>query len=415
MRPAGILDPPVLPLPIPTLAARPAGLDAELERHAARFTEAFGARGGRPRLVFAPGRVNLFGGHLDYNGGPVMPTALDRGTFLALRPRADRRLVLASTFDGAGCDLDLDRLPEVRTGLWADYPIGVVKALAARAPSAPGLDVLFGGNLPVGAGLSSSASICVGTALALDLAWDLGLSVRDRVAAALTAERGFVGVQCGIMDPHAVGLAKPGHLLWLDCKDGSTEHLPIDFERLSIGIVDSGVQRQLARSEFNARVAQCAEAFRALAPHVPGATVLRDVPADVVEAHAHGLDPVILRRARHVAAEVARTFAARRALESGDLRRLGELMSATHASLRDLYECSAPELDVIAEAGAEAPGGLGARLTGAGFGGCAVLLVAAGREAEALDHVQARFAARFGRVPTAGFFRGDEGPREVHP
>ncbi|MEZ6018048.1 MAG: galactokinase [Planctomycetota bacterium] len=402
--------PPPPTQPIPTLAARPGDLEVDLRRHADAFQAVFG--GAPPRLVFAPGRVNLFGGHLDYNGGPVMPTAIDRGTFIAFRPRADRKVVMASTFDPARCEVDLDALPDERTGLWADYPLGVLRELARRAPEARGLELLFGGNLPVGAGLSSSASICVGTAFAVDRAWELGLDTQARVTAALAAERGFVGVQCGIMDPYAVGYAKPGHLLWLDCKDESFTHLPIDFERLAIGVIDSGVQRQLARSEFNDRVAQCAQAFEALAPHAPGATVMRDVPEAVVEARAHTLEPVVLRRARHVVREVERTFAARQALEAGDLVGLGARMFETHASLRDLYECSCEELDVLVDAAAEA-GCLGARLTGAGFGGCIVVLIDAGREDEALDAIQGRFDARFGRRPLAGFFRGDEGPREV--
>jgi len=405
-------------LPIPTLGQRPGELSEELARHGRTFEAWFPARatggGSAIELYFAPGRVNLFGGHLDYNGGPVMPTAIDRGTFIALRPRADGRLTLASTFDSAVCEVRLEALPDQRTGTWADYPLGVVRELAAR-PGLPaaerGLDVLFGGNLPVGAGLSSSASICVGTAFALDRTWGLGLANEDRVAAALAAEREFVGVRCGIMDPHAVGLARPGHLLWLDCKDGSYDHLPIDFERLAIGVIDSGVQRQLARSEFNTRVEQCAEVFRVLGPAVPGATVLRDVPLAVVEAHASRLEPVLLRRARHVASEVERTFAARAALETGELERLGELMLATHRSFRELYECSVLELDVLVDAAAEQSGCFGARLTGAGFGGCVVVLVRAGREDEVLEAVQARFEARFGRRPLGGFFRGDEGPR----
>lgn len=420
--PLGPMSSPTPTLPIPTLAARVGDLRQDFARHGRAFQDLFGGPtagpGSATRFVFAPGRVNLFGGHLDYNGGPVMPTAIDRGTFIAFRARRDRRVVLASTFEPARCELDLDDLPGARTGLWADYPLGVLRELAARmpakrGPSAGGLDVLFGGNLPVGAGLSSSASICVGTAHALDLAWTLGLTIQERVAAALTAERGFVGVQCGIMDPYAVGLAKPGHVLWLDCKDGTHTHLPLDFAQLSIGVVDTGVERQLARSEFNRRVDECRRAFAVLAPHAPGATVLRDVPSAVVEAHANELDAVLLRRARHVVQEVERTFAARRALETGDVRALGALMSATHVSLRDLYECSCQELDVLVAAASAQAGCLGARLTGAGFGGCIVMLVEAGREDEVLEAVQERFEARFGRRPLAGFFRGDEGPREI--
>lgn len=399
-------------LPTPGLSDDAAAPTETLaRRHAEAFDARFGA-GDDVRLFLSPGRVNLFGGHLDYNGGPVLPTAIDRGTFIALRRRSDDEVRLASVFGDATFEGSLDRLPSERTGSWFDYPLGVVRGLHGRGLT-EGFDILYGGNLPVGAGLSSSASICVGTAYALDQSFALGLSVADRVDVALDAERGFVGVQCGIMDPYAVGFARPGHVLWLDCKDRSFEHLPLDFDRLSIGVVDSGVQRALARGEFNRRVSECAEAFRILAPKVEGADVLRDITREQLDEHEHLLPDVVRRRARHVVDEVARTFDARDAFLSGDLERLGRTMTATHRSFQTNYECSCEELDVLVDAAVESPGVIGARLTGAGFGGCVVVLVAAGREEEATGGIVRAFEARYGKRPPVAFFQGDEGPRGI--
>src|SRR5687768_5899555 len=198
--------------PTPTRGSG-AELDAQLRAHGRRFREIFGGEQ-PPRLFFAPGRVNLMGAHLDYNGGPVMPMAIDRGTFIAVRERDDRRIRLRSTSEAGEFWLDLDT-PAPRRREWVDYPAGVVEQLRTRVANARGLDLLFGGNLPVGAGLSSSASICVATAFALDRTWRIGLSPLELVQCALLAEREFVGVRCGIMDPYAVGLARAGQLLWL--------------------------------------------------------------------------------------------------------------------------------------------------------------------------------------------------------
>lgn len=402
----------------PTAGGTVPSLGELLAEHAAVFRSCYGG-GEAPRLFFSPGRVNLFGGHLDYNGGPVMPTAIDRGTFVAARRRPDRLVRIASTLDRKGLEVDLDEPPESKLGRWVDYPLGVLVDLVVRARGTGvadrlgGLEIMYGGNLSVGAGLSSSASICVGTAFVLDRAWDLGLGVDERVQSALRAERGFVGVQCGIMDPYAVGHARPGHVLWLDCKDATWEHLPIDFRRLSILIADSGVTRELAAGEFNRRVDQCREAFAALGPRVPGATCLRDVPLDALERWGGGLAPLPRARAEHVLREVRRTFDARDALLAGDFARMGELMTETHRSLRDLYQVSCPELDELVDAAVACDGTLGARLTGAGFGGCTVTLVEKGAEGTVRRSIVERFERRFGRVPRVETFGGDEGPREL--
>ncbi len=396
------------------------GAAEDLARLAAEHRRAFRERfpeAPEPVVVFAPGRVNLMGAHLDYNGGPVLPTAIDRGTLVAIAGRAGPGVRFASTLEPGGFEGELGELPRERTGSWADYPLGVVRELAATLAArgepgrACGFDVLFGGNLPVGAGLSSSASICVGTAYALDRLWGLALERLELVHAALRAERGFVGVQCGIMDPYAVGLARPGHLLWLDCKDASFEHLPLDPERVAVAVADTGVRRELAAGEFNRRVAECEEAFRRLGPHAPEARCLRDVPLEVFEAHAGELPPVVRRRAEHVVREVDRTFRAREALLAGDEEGFGQMMSEAHRSLRELFEVSCPELDRIVEDALEVPGVLGARLTGAGFGGCAVVLCRRGCEDELAARLASGFSAAFGRAPEIAFYGGDAGPR----
>lgn len=380
-----------------------------------RFERDYGPADRPVRLFYAPGRVNLMGAHLDYNGGPVMPMAIDRGTFVAVRERGDERLRLRSTREPGQLLCDLAR-PPARAGRWHDYPNGVLRCLWADGARGPGLDVLFGGDLPIGAGLSSSASICIAFALAVDRVWGLGRGGQRRVQVALEAERVFVGVQCGVMDPYAVGMARPDHLLWLDCKDLSHEHLPLDGAQVSLAVADTGVRRELARSAFNERVEQAAAAFGELAELAgPGAgfECLRDVPRAHLEAHAGRLGPVLARRARHVVEEVERTFRARESLQRGDLAGFGARMFEAHASMRDLYEVSVPELDCLVEAASQEPAVFGARLTGAGFGGCVAILLRRGEEREAIGRIGAHFAERFGRVPAVEVFGGDPGPREL--
>ncbi|MDF1798808.1 MAG: galactokinase [Planctomycetota bacterium] len=401
--------------PPPSLAAVSIPTEARFAAHHRSFLERFGSGGSPPRLFFAPGRINLMGAHLDYNGGPVMPMAIDRGTFLALRPRTDGLLVLASSREAEGHELHLSELGEASSsGRWWDYPVGVAKALAdagAELGTSGGFDLYFGGDLPVGAGLSSSASITLVTALALDAGLDLQLDVEAAIVAALWAEREYVGVHCGIMDPYAVGFARPGRVLLLDCSDSSWQHLPLDGKRYSVGIVDTGVRRELARGEFNLRVAQCAQAFEALGPAAPGATCLAEVPLEVLEGAR--LEPVVARRARHVIEETARTFAASAALQRGDVGGFAGEMFAAHHSLRDLFEVSIPELDTIVEVAEAHSGVLGARLTGAGFGGCVAAILEAGSEDDFAEQVRALHVQRHVREPQVAFYQGSPGLGEV--
>ncbi|QDU85560.1 Galactokinase [Planctomycetes bacterium Pla163] len=376
------------------------------------------------RLFFAPGRVNLMGAHLDYNGGPVMPMPVDRGTLVAARPNGLGRVRLASLREPGV--FDSDALPTTVTGAWYDYPIGVLAQYRAadRPGSSEGLDLVFGGDLPIGAGLSSSASICVATALALHgcsgervplgtaerVGPKLGLQL---VEEALQAERGHVGVQCGIMDPFAVGLGRPGHLLWLDCRDRSHEHVPLDTERYLVGIVDTGVRRELAAGAFNERVAQCAALFDQLRSTDASEAWLCDVPRARFDDALGGLSDELVRRGRHVFGELERTHAARTALVRGDVAGFGRAMTASHESLRDDYQVSTPELDTLVDAATAVPGVLGSRLTGAGFGGCTVVLLEREARDELVEAVGRAYRARFGREPVTEFFGGGDGPHEL--
>jgi len=393
-------------------AAPRANLEELVARHRRAFRERFGP-GPEPRCFFAPGRVNLMGAHLDYNGGPVMPMTVHCGTVIAARPRTDRRIRMASTLEPEEVEVELAAVPAVRAGAWSDYPLGVLRSLGAAAEADCGVDLLFGGNLPIGAGLSSSASICVAFAFAVDALWGLERDRTELVDAALWAEREFVGVQCGIMDPFAVGYARPGCLLWLDCKNASIEHLPLDWDAVEIAVADTGVRRSLARGAFNERVRECAAAFEVLRSYAHGAACLRDVSRGVLEAHGDVLPPAIARRARHVVDEVERTFVARKALRESDLERFGSQMAAAHTSLRELFEVSVPELDCLVDAALAQEGVLGARLTGAGFGGCVVILVRRGAREGLAGALGAAFGRRFGRAPELSFFEADPGPREI--
>jgi galactokinase len=395
-------------------------LAAELVR---AFAERFGP-GPAPRLFFAPGRVNLMGAHLDYNGGPVMPTAIDRGTFIAARPAPQGRVRLESLLEDArfegrlpsGSSSEGPAWPGAASGRWFDYPLGVLRQAQAAGQLQGGLELLFGGNLPIGAGLSSSASICVGTALAVEaLAGPAasGGGPERWVEQALAAERGFVGVRCGIMDPNAVARSRAGHLLWLDCLDGTLEHLPFPSASVAIGICDSGVRRDLAAGAFNQRVAEAQALLRLLEPDEQRARCLRQVPVERFEAQRGRIDPLLERRGAHVFGELARTFRARELLAAGRFQEFGGLLTATHASLRERYEVSTPELDLLVELAVGQAGVWGSRLTGAGFGGCTVLLGEPGSEAEVGAAIAAGFAARFGRAPGVRFYRGDPGPREL--
>jgi galactokinase len=350
-----------------------------------RFVQRFG---GSPRTYQAPGRVNLIGEHTDYNHGFVMPAAIGFSTRVSVAPRPDRKLVIRSENYSEQVEFDLDHLPAARAGHWSDYVIGVVKMLMRSGKKLGGADLLVDGNVPQGAGLSSSASIevAVGYAL-LDLA-DRGPDRSldppqiseadiDRTQLALLcqqAENEFVGARCGIMDQFIASHGKHGRALLLDCRSLDYRLLPLPDD-LALVICNTMVKHSIAQGAYNQRRAECEAGARGLSKYLPNVRALRDVtPADL-EAYGHELPETVLRRCRHVIGENARVLLAAAALERGDLQAFGTLMRESHRSLRDEFEVSCSELDLMVELAEQAEGVYGTRMTGGGFGGCTIALV----------------------------------------
>ncbi|MGI4845636.1 MAG: galactokinase [Janthinobacterium lividum] len=342
-----------------------------LARAATVFQAAFGQA---PMIrVQAPGRVNLIGEHTDYNDGLVLPCAIDYRTVIVARPRADRQVrVAAADYDGALDTYSLDApIERLDAPMWANYVRGVVRDLVQRGLPMQGMDLAIAGDVPQGAGLSSSASLSVAVCrLFASLPGFGGLSPVDMALVAQRAENDFVGTRCGNMDQISSACGVQDHALMIDCRSLDVQPVPIPAGA-AIMIFNSHVARGLVDSAYNTRREQCEEAARHF-----GLPALRDLDLATLEARAAELDPVVLRRARHVVTENARVAAAAQALAAGDLARMGELMAASHASMRDDFEITVPPIDqlvgivksVIGTAG-------GVRMTGGGFGGCVVALV----------------------------------------
>lgn len=378
------------------------------------FRERFGP-GADPRAFFAPGRVNLLGEHVDYNHGLVLPAAIDRGTVCLLRLRGDRTVRLASA-DVEG-ELAFEAASPVSpTRSWADYPLGVFHVLGGHLARCQGADLLFAGDLPREAGLASSASLTVAAAFALREAFALAISQEGLAEAAYRAERDFVGLPCGIMDPFASALAKPGAALLLDCRDGAFEHIPLAENSISLAIADTSLRRRLAAGEaYGERVRECADALAKLRRYLGPIPSLRDVEELPDSRWEPWLEERERRRVRHVVGEIRRVRRAAAALRAGDVGRFGELLVEGHRSASELYEVSSPELDFLVEEACKAPGTLGARLTGAGFGGCIVVAGEPGFTPRLLAALPQRFRERFATDPLVFPVRAAGGPRELLP
>jgi galactokinase len=369
-----------------------------------RSREAF-ARvfGGDSRAAIAPGRVNLIGEHTDYNDGFVLPMALDLAAVVAFRPRADRQLHLHAAAYGETLVLDLDALAPGRDKGWSSYVAGVAWAFAESGRRVPGLDAVIDGNVPLGAGLSSSAALELASARAFAAAADLPWDARAMAKLGQRAENRYVGVNCGLMDQMASAAAQAGAALLLDCRSLETEAVRVPSEA-AIVVMDTGARRELATSAYNDRRRACEAAVEALRLGQPGIRALRDVTEADLDGAASRLDPVVLRRARHVVTENDRTLHTVVALRAGDLGKAGRLMNESHQSLRDLYEVSSPELDLVTELARARPECHGARMTGAGFGGCAVALVSADGAEGFMDAVAAAYRKRVSLA--SAFFAG---------
>jgi galactokinase len=351
-------------------------LDSMAERSAELFSKCFGRK---PRwIVAAPGRVNLMGEHTDYNDGFVLPMAIELYTLMAGAKNAERTVTAHSVTTGETATFSI-RPPLVRgQPAWSNYVRGVVagfqKANSATAPSrVSGFDAVVDSTLPYGGGLASSAALEVATATLLEALTGRQLEPIEKALLCQQAEHDYAGVPCGLMDQFTSVLAQENHALLLDCRARTTTAVPMTDPLVTVLIINTQVRHKLADGEYARRRAQCELAAKAL--QVPA---LRDANLDQLEAVKKELDPVVFRRARHVLTENERTLAAAPAIQSGDWARVGDLMYASHASLRDDYQVSCAELDAIVDTAKTIPiseGMFGCRMTGAGFGGCAVSLV----------------------------------------
>jgi galactokinase len=358
-----------------------ANLAVEHSAHALgqRFVQLFGES---PRIYQAPGRVNLIGEHTDYNDGFVMPAAIGLYTRASVAPRRDRKLVIHAENYSERVEFDLDHLPATRSGHWSDYVIGVVKMLVRSGERLGGANLLVDGNVPQGAGVSSSASIEVAVGYALldlaDQATDRPELDRTKLALLCQqAENEFVGARCGIMDQFVASHGERGKALLLDCRSLEYRQLPLPDD-VALAMCNTMVKHSIAKGEYNQRRAECEAGVRLLSKYLPNAQALRDVTQEDLEAYGHELPDIVRRRCRHVIGENARVLQAAAALEQGDLQAFGNLMLESHRSLRDDFEVSCPELDLMVELAEQVEGVYGTRMTGGGFGGCTVALVQAG-------------------------------------
>ena len=327
------------------------------------------------RHFFAPGRVNLIGDHTDYNGGLVFPAALNMGTYLTVKQNDDANLFrFISENDSAEFLIRKEEL-SLKRNSWVDYPLGVIKEFTDRGIPVSGLQFHYRGDLPIGAALSSSASIEMVTAVALNALNGSPFTMLELVQMAQHAENDFVGMNCGIMDQFASGFGKKDCAIALDCNMLEYEHVPLEMRGLKFVIANTNKKRGLVDSAYNQRRTECQQALETLRQHVEADNLCQYSPEQFGQLYVH-LSGDILKRARHTVSEHARVKEAIVALENGDMARFGQLMNASHASLRDDYEVTCPELDFLAKWAQQFPGVLGSRMTGAGFGGCTVTLIA---------------------------------------
>ncbi|MBI4546572.1 MAG: galactokinase [Ignavibacteriae bacterium] len=344
-------------------------------------------------VVTAPGRVNLIGEHTDYNDGFVLPVAIDRHICIASAPRNDHIIKLHSVDFQSSVTVPLSNLTPNDQIRWVDYPKGVADQFLKRGYSLTGANFCIKGNIPIAAGLSSSAALEVASAITFRQLHQLQIGNLDLIKLAEKAEMEFVGVNCGIMDQLICVLGKKDHALFLDCKTLEYRYVPFP-EGIDLVICDTGIRRELARSAYNKRREECVEAVRQLTTYRHGLTSLRDISSEEFEKVQQKLSPILRRRVLHVISENERVLRTSEAMKKNDVELLGKLMIDSHMSLRNNYEVSSKELDTIVDIAVETAGVFGARMTGAGFGGCAICIVAKEKTEELVERLNTEYPNR---------------------
>lgn len=378
------------------------------------FISLYGEADEEIHAFFSPGRVNLIGEHTDYNGGYVLPCALSFGTYLLVRSNNSRRIQFATTnFDHRG-EINLDEPFEKEGKSWINYPLGVLNEFRKIAKEIDGVDLLYSGDIPNGAGLSSSASIEMVTAFAMNQLFGFGLDRMDLVKLSQKAENIFVGVNCGIMDQFASGMGAADHALFLNCDTLDYERVPLKLDGMKIVIANTNKRRGLADSKYNERRAQCEAAVEALRKE-KNIKHLSDLNLEELNSLMHLIsDEDQKKRARHVISENHRTLNAIEALNSGKIEFFGQLMNQSHDSLRDDYEVTGVELDTLVDEARKIDGTIGSRMTGAGFGGCTVSIVKSDSVETFIREVGKGYSDRTGL--TADFYVAEigDGSKEIH-
>lgn len=369
------------------MTARPSWI-AEL---GVEFRSRFG-RAASPKIALAPGRVNLIGEHTDYNEGWVLPMAIDRWVGVVAARREDHRIRAHSVVFDETREMDIDSLAPPGGSDWLSYVAGAAWALGVAGHQVSGVDLVVNGDVPLGSGLSSSSALTMASLLALCEASGIEWVPVEMALLGHRAEREYIGVEGGLMDQFTSVMGREGHALLLDCRTLETEFVALPAEA-AIVVMDTGAPRTLATSAYNDRSRSCRAAVEELRDADPGIAALRDVEPGFLEFERGRLDETTYRRALHVVSEMARPFAMALALAEADLAAAGRLMNASHAGLRDLYEVSSPELELFVGLAQRHPSCFGARLTGAGFGGCAVALVAAEAAPLFAEEVHAAYRA----------------------
>lgn len=379
-----------------------------------RLWQVFGDSQGPVEIVKAPGRVNLIGEHTDYNDGFVLPVAVDREIIMAASPRDDGEVHLYAVDLDAKSSFSLERIERDPHASWSNYIRGVLLLLSQRGLPLRGMNAAFSGDVPLAAGMSSSAALEMASGLMAKVIGGFDIDMVELVKVAQAAENTFVGVNCGIMDQFISGLGKKGHALFLDCRSLDYDLVPLPpTDEYKIVIANTMVKRGLVDSAYNERRSQCEKGVEILKEYLPGIRALRDVSLADFDEYKEHLPDVVARRCEHVIAENERVLASVKALRAGDIAEFGRLMRASHESLRDLYEVSCKELDIMVEAAWEITGTCGARMTGAGFGGCTVNLVEGDRVHDFVAVVRDVYQKKTGITPEFYVCEAEDGATEL--
>lgn len=379
-----------------------------------KLFEVFGDTGNQVIAAKAPGRVNLIGEHTDYNDGFVMPMAIDREIVMVAQANGEQVVRIYSADFDASVEFPLDDIQKDAAQTWSNYPRGVLKLLQDYGYAVTGMNVAMSGDVPLGAGLSSSAALEVVTCYTAK--WVSGFDIDGVEAAKLCqkAENTFVGVNCGIMDQFISALGQRDHCLFLDCRSLEYDLVPLPSrDEYKVVICNTAVKRGLVDSKYNERRSQCEEGVRILQQFLPEITALRDVTVEQFEQYKKYLPDVVAARCQHVIYENQRVLDSVQALRAGDFTAFGQYMNESHDSLRDLYEVSCSELDLMVDLARSVPGVVGARMTGAGFGGCTVNLVKADAVDAFLAKVPTEYKAKTGLEPEVYITTGENGAEKI--